>query len=192
VRTPRSNEDDVEIQESSLIRGVKHVRLDTHGDTRGRFTETFRKEWFPERDWGSVQVNLSSSQAGVLRGLHYHFHQVDYWFPVSGQIRAGLFDLRRGSPTEGAWETLVLDAETPAGVFIPVGVAHGYVTLSQSVLAYIVDEYFDGSDELGVAWDDPEIGMPWGTKDPVLSGRDRNNPTWQSLKPEMRPEFKEP
>jgi dTDP-4-dehydrorhamnose 3,5-epimerase len=128
----------------------------------------------------------------VLRGLHYHLHQVDYWFPVSGRIRAGLFDLRRGSPTEGAREILVLDGEKPSGVFIPVGVAHGYVTLTESVLAYIVDEYFDGSDELGVAWDDPEIGMPWGTKDPVLSGRDRNNPFWGSLKAELRPEFREP
>jgi len=180
----------VEIQESSVIRGVKQVRLETHGDARGRFMETFRKEWFPERDWGSVQVNLSTSQGGVLRGLHYHFHQIDYWFPVSGRIRAGLFDLRRGSPTEGAKDVFELEAGT--GLFIPVGVAHGYVTLTESVLAYIVDEYFDGSDELGVAWNDPAIGMPWQTQDPVLSGRDRNNPSFASLGEDMRPEYKEP
>ena len=180
----------MEIQESSVIRGVKQVRLDAHGDPRGRFMETFRKEWFPERDWGSVQVNLSTSQAGVLRGLHYHFHQVDYWFPVSGKIRAGLFDLRRGSPTHGTKDVFELDAG--AGLFIPVGVAHGYVTLTESVLAYIVDEYFDGSDELGVAWNDPAIGMPWQIKDPVLSGRDRNNPALASIHSELRPEYKEP
>jgi len=126
----------------------------------------------------------------VLRGLHYHFHQIDYWFPVSGRIRAGLFDLRRGSPTEGAKDVFELEAGT--GLFIPVGVAHGYVTLTESVLAYIVDEYFDGSDELGVAWNDPAIGMPWQTQDPVLSGRDRNNPSFASLGEDMRPEYKEP
>jgi len=180
----------VETQESSFISGVKHVHLEMHGDARGPFMETFRKEWFPERDWSSVQVNLSTSQAGVLRGLHYHFHQVDYWFPVNGRIRAGLFDLRRGSPTEGAKEAFEL--EPGMGLFIPVGVAHGYVTLTDSVLAYIVDEYFDGSDELGVAWNDPKIGMPWQTSTPVLSGRDLNNPPLESIRSDLRPEYKEP
>lgn len=177
----------MEIQESSVIRGVKQVRLDAHGDARGRFMETFRKEWFPERDWGSVQVNLSTSEAGVLRGLHYHFHQVDYWFPVSGRIRAALYDLRRGSPTEGAKDVFELEAGT--GLFIPVGVAHGYVTLIGSVLAYLVDEYFDGSDEFGVAWNDPNIAMPWRIENPVLSGRDRNNPKLGTIKPTTIPEY---
>jgi dTDP-4-dehydrorhamnose 3,5-epimerase len=179
----------VELRESSFIRGVKHVTLDAHGDGRGRFMETFRREWFPEREWGAVQVNLATSQAGVLRGLHYHLHQVDYWFPVSGRIRAGLFDLRRGSPTEGARELFELDARTPAGVFIPVGVAHGYVTLSDSILSYVVDAYFDGSDELGVAWDDPEIAMPWDARGPVLSARDRANPRLSALRGAKLPEF---
>jgi len=171
----------VEIHESAHIRGVKHVRLDAHGDPRGRFLETFRKEWFPERDWSTVQVNLATSAGGVLRGLHYHLRQVDYWFPVSGRIRVGLYDLRRGSPTQGGRELFELDAATPTGLYIPIGVAHGYYTLTESILTYLVDTYFDGSDERGVAWDDPDIAMPWEVRDPVLSARDLGNPRLSAL-----------
>ena len=151
--------------------------------------ETFRKAWFPEREWSDVQINLSTSASGVLRGLHYHLRQVDYWFPVSGRIRVGLFDLRRGSPTEGARELFELDAETPSGVFIPVGVAHGYYTLTDSTLAYLVDAYFDGTDELGVAWDDPDVAMPWDVRDPMLSGRDRGNRRLSAIAPADLPKF---
>jgi dTDP-4-dehydrorhamnose 3,5-epimerase len=59
------------------------------------------------------------------------------------------------------------------------------------VLAYIVDEYFDGSDELGVSWNDPAVGMPWRIQDPVLSGRDQNNPVLAAIRLELRPEYKE-
>jgi dTDP-4-dehydrorhamnose 3,5-epimerase len=166
----------VEIRESSLIRGVKQVRLEAHEDARGKFVETFRKEWFPERAWGAVQVNQGFSRAGVLRGLHYHLKQIDYWWPTSGRLRVGLYDLRRASPTRGAREVFDLDAVVPVGVFIPVGVAHGYLALSEAVLSYVVDEYFDGKDEYGVAWNDPEIAIDWGITDPVLSPRDASNP----------------
>ena len=179
----------VEIRDSALIRGVRHVRLEAHGDTRGRFLETFRKAWFPERDWSDLQINLSTSAPGVLRGLHFHLRQVDYWFPVSGRIRVGLFDLRRGSPTEGRRELFELDAREPLGLFIPVGVAHGYCALTESTLAYLVDAYFDGSDELGVAWDDPDIAMPWDVRDPMLSPRDLGNRRLSAISMADLPKF---
>lgn len=186
---PRRCEADVEIRESALIRGVKHVHWDVHGDDRGRFAEVFRREWFPERTWGEVQVNLSTSRPGILRGLHYHRKQIDYWWPVSGRIRVGLCDLRRGSPTEGARECFDLDASEHRGLYIPVGVGHGYLTLTDVVLAYVVDVYFDGSDEFGVAWNDPGVGMPWNLADPVLSARDRGNPRLADVDPESLPRF---
>ena len=83
------------ITEFSAIPGVLLVELRPFADERGRFTETFRKEWFPQRAWSNVQSNRSDSRAGVLRGLHYHFHQVDYWYLAAGRIRVGLADLRR-------------------------------------------------------------------------------------------------
>ncbi len=177
----------VEIVESEDIVGVKVVRLLPFGDERGRFMETFRKEWFPERSWDVVQANRSESAAGVLRGLHYHFRQVDYWHVISGEVRVGLADLRAGSPTCGASQVITLRGDEPTGLFIPSGVAHGFYAVTDVTLTYIVDNYYDGDDELGVAWDDPELAVDWGVDAPILSARDQANPRWQEISAEHLP-----
>ena len=176
-----------EIQESSRIHGVKFAVLRVIEDERGRFLETFRKEWFPERTWDVVQGNRSDSRAGVLRGLHYHHRQVDYWMLTAGRVRMALADLRRGSPTRGATLVRVLDADEPVGVFIPVGVAHGFVALTDATMTYLVDNYYDASDEQGVAWNDPDLAIPWETDSPILSARDRSNPLLKELPEEVLP-----
>lgn len=170
-----------EIIASTQIEGVKIARLKAFGDERGRFLETFRKDWFPERSWEIVQTNRSDSRAGVLRGLHYHFHQVDYWYVPHGRIRVGLADLRRASPTVGASQVIEIGDDLDLGVFIPSGVAHGFYALTDATLTYLVDNYYDGTDEFGVAWDDPDLAVPWDVRDPILSGRDRANPRWAAI-----------
>jgi dTDP-4-dehydrorhamnose 3,5-epimerase len=177
-----------EILESARIAGVKRVRLPAFADERGRFVETFRKEWFPERSWARVQTNRSDSRAGVLRGLHYHFQQVDYWYVPSGRMRVGLADLRRSSPTSRCSEVIELDGDNPFGLFIPSGVAHGFLALTDVTLTYLVDNYYDGADELGVAWDDPDLAVAWGVTDPLLSPRDRANPRLNDIAPARLPE----
>src|SRR5690606_17249652 len=138
--------------------------------------ETFRKEWFPERAWERVQTNRSDSKAGVLRGLHYHHRQVDYWYVPFGRIRVGLADLRPSSPTYLQSAVLELGDHNPVGLFIPIGVAHGFAALTDATLTYLVDNYYDNSDENGVAWDDPQLRVPWDIAAPVLSQRDLANP----------------
>lgn len=164
-----------EIIESQIIPGVKVVRMRCFQDERGQFMELFRKDWFPERNWGIIQSNRSDSVADVLRGLHFHHKQVDYWHPTRGEIRVGLADLRRSSPSFGATEVIDLGQEEPAGLFIPVGVAHGFYAKTAATLTYIVDNYYDGEDELGVAWNDADLNIDWGVQEPVLSDRDRQN-----------------
>jgi dTDP-4-dehydrorhamnose 3,5-epimerase len=113
----------------------------------------------------------------VLRGLHYHHHQVDYWMVLRGHIRVGLVDLRPASSTYRQAQTLEMGEEKPVGLLIPVGVAHGFLTLTDATLLYMVDNYYDGNDENGVAWDDPVLALEWGiTTEPILSERDRQNP----------------
>ena len=170
-----------QITESDRIAGVKFAQLQIFGDARGRFMETFRKDWFPERTWEVFQSNRSDSKAGVLRGLHYHFHQVDYWHVPTGRIRVGLADLRPASPTYGACQVLEIGDHNQVGVFIPIGVAHGFLTLTDATVTYLVDQYYNGSDELGVAWNDPTLAVPWGVVDPILSARDQQNPLWQNI-----------
>ena len=201
------------IWESDVVAGVYLVQPDAHGDDRGRFVETYRRSWFPAgREM--VQANRSDKRAGGLVGLHFHLHQADYWYVTRGTALVVLHDLRRGSPTEHATLTLELgddderaaaglgppppaagvvrSTRVPAagiGVFIPPGVAHGFAALTDLTLTYLVDQYYNPADELGVAWDDPDIGVDWRLDGPVVSERDRANPRRRDLPIEQIPHF---
>ena len=166
------------------IAGVFTIDLKVFGDGRGHSAELFRTEWFPERDWGQVQCNRSHSQAGALRALHFHHRQADYWHCLSGTMRIGLYDLRRQSPTHGLADVLVLSGDDFSSLFIPPGVAHGYYAVTDVALLYVVDRFYDGSDEFGVAWNDPDVGIDWGIEPgtpPIVSERDDNNPRLRDL-----------
>jgi dTDP-4-dehydrorhamnose 3,5-epimerase len=169
------------------IAGVQIAELRVFGDERGRFMETFRREWFPQVSWDKMQSNRSDSQAGVLRGLHYHFHQVDYWYVPSGRIRAAMVDLRPNSPTFQQSMTLDMGEENNLGLFIPIGVAHGFAALTDCTLTYIVNNYYDASDEFGIAWNDTRYGLDWGVDAPLISERDANNPIFDAIPAEDMP-----
>jgi dTDP-4-dehydrorhamnose 3,5-epimerase len=175
-----------EVQHSDRITGVWIVRPDVHGDNRGRFVETWRREWVPG---GSemVQANRADRSAGTLVGMHYHLHQADYWYVPFGRALVALHDLREGSPTVGATLTLEIGEHDHRGVYIPPGVAHGFYALTELTITYLVDRYYDPADELGVAWDDPALGIAWPTTTPELSARDRSNPKRADIPPALRP-----
>jgi len=181
------------ITESDVIAGVYVVEPDIHGDERGVFIETYRRSWFPlGREM--IQNNRADRQAGSIVGLHYHLHQADYWYVPIGAARVVLHDLRTGSPTDGATLTLDLGARADGthdhrGVFIPPGVAHGFSALSDMTITYLVDGYYNPDDELGVAWDDPEIAADWGVAEPTLSGRDQKNPRRADIAPQWQPHY---
>jgi dTDP-4-dehydrorhamnose 3,5-epimerase len=175
-----------ELIASTTINDVLLVRPDVHGDERGRFVETYRRSWFPlGREM--VQGNRSEKQAGAVVGLHYHLHQAEYWYVLRGQARVVLHDLRQGSATDGATEIVELDGDVDQGLYIPPGVAHGFASLTDLLLWYLVDSYYNDSDELGLAWDDPEVGADWGVSDPILSNRDQTNPRRADLPEGLRP-----
>ncbi|HTV12824.1 MAG TPA: dTDP-4-dehydrorhamnose 3,5-epimerase [Acidimicrobiales bacterium] len=174
------------VTESDVIADVFVVDPDRHGDERGVFIETYRRSWFPlGREM--VQANRAERQAGAVVGLHYHLHQADYWTVPQGRARVVLHDLRDGSPTDGATLSIDVDAGNALGVFIPPGVAHGFASLTDLTITYMVDSYYNQADELGVAWDDPDIGADWGIAGPVLSKRDRANPRRCNIAPSLRP-----
>lgn len=161
--------------------GVRLLDLVAHADNRGTMTELYRREWLPGAP-EMVQANHSESRAGVLRGLHFHRRQTDYWVLLDGIAFVGLFDLRSGSPTQGRAGQLRLDAgEGLRGLLIPPGVAHGFFAQTAIRLEYLVDVAFDGSDEHGIAWNDPRVGIPWPAADPILSERDRSNPPLEEI-----------
>ena len=175
---------------SSTIAGVAYGAVERHADERGSFRELWRHTRLPEP---FVQANLSSSATGVLRGLHLHRRQVDHWVVARGRAFVALVDVRPlldGRGPNPVVETRELAADE--SVTIPVGVAHGFLALEPLELLYLVTNEFDGSDELGFAWDDPAVGVPWprvpGTPDglPILSQRDRSNPSLDELVGRLR------
>ena len=161
---------------ASRIDGVRIWRPQVHADPRGRFVEVFRSAAMPAQ---MAQSNHSRSEPGVLRGLHYHRRQADLWYLVTGRAQVGLADLRRreGTPVT---DTFVLDGEVPTAVYVPPGVAHGYLALTRIDLIYWVTREYDPEDEQGVAWDDPTLGIEWQLDGPpVTSERDAQNPALQ-------------
>jgi dTDP-4-dehydrorhamnose 3,5-epimerase len=182
-----------QVTESSIIAGVYHVEPSLHGDERGYFVETYRREWFPQgREM--IQGNRGDRVAGCLVGLHYHLHQADYWYVPYGTARVVLHDLRAGSPTDGATISLTLGRRDDgthdhSGVFIPPGVAHGFASLTDTTITYLVDGYYNPADELGVAWNDPAIAGDWGLTDPILSARDQANPARDALPAHVQPHW---
>jgi dTDP-4-dehydrorhamnose 3,5-epimerase len=160
------------------IAGVEVRELRRHADSRGSFAETYRREWLRPGAREMVQSNHSRSKQGVLRGMHYHREQADYWVVLEGKAFVALLDLRSGSPTEGERRELEMDGDHPSGLYIPPGVAHGFYARTDLTLQYLVDAHYRASapDEHGIAWDDPELGISWPEPDPGLSDRDRSNP----------------
>lgn len=187
----------------SSIPGVRYGAIERHADERGSFRELWREDTFgpidpadagapPGLEPRFVQANLSTSTAGVLRGLHLHRRQLDHWLVATGRAFVALVDVRpmlAGGDRPGI-ETRVLGEDE--WVDIPVGVAHGFLALEDLQLVYLVTNAYDGSDELGFAWDDPLVAVDWpavpGTADgrPILSGRDRSNPSLAELVGRLR------
>ena len=179
------------VAESDVIAGVYVVDPSLHGDERGVFVETYRREWFPQgREM--IQANRADRAAGCIVGLHYHLHQADFWYVPFGRARVVLHDLRVGSATDGTTEVFDLGEtdsgeNTHAGVLIPPGVAHGFASLTDMTITYLVDGYYNAADELGVAWDDPQIAADWGVTNPELSDRDAANPKRAEIGERVRP-----
>jgi dTDP-4-dehydrorhamnose 3,5-epimerase len=188
----------------STLDGVRFGAVARHADSRGAFRELWRSSAFPALSAGEtgappgdeatfVQANLSTSATGVLRGLHLHRRQLDYWVVASGRAFVALVDVRPlvdGSGARPLVETREL--ATDDWVVIPTGVAHGFLALEPLELLYLVTNEYDGTDELGFAWDDPLAGVGWprvagaGDGRPILSARDQANPPLIDLVERLR------
>lgn len=166
-------------EELDPIPDVRLIHPQVHEDARGFFVEVLREQPLGAR---FVQGNHSRSRAGVIRGLHYHRRQADAWYPVSGKGQVALADLRRRVPRPPV-VTLELSGDEPVVLYIPPGVAHGFLALTDLDLIYWVTAYHDGSDEFGVAWNDPTLAVPWKVTRPILSHRDARASTldWNSV-----------
>ena len=163
------------------IDGVLRRKNVEHADSRGSFTELWRASLTaPMGEAPMAQANLSKSKAGVLRGMHFHLRQVDLWLLIAGNVVTALTDVRPAF-SGGAPATEVFEMTPGDALFIPRRVAHGFLALTDVTLMYLVSNEYDGTDELGFAWDDAEAAIPWPAKPAVLSDRDLSNPSLREL-----------
>jgi dTDP-4-dehydrorhamnose 3,5-epimerase len=159
-------------------------------DDRGFFFETFRQEDYRGLgvDADFVQDNHSRSARGTVRALHFQVApgQAKLIRAARGAIFDVAVDLRRDSPTYGEYEAFELSDENFRQLYVPVGFAHGFcVTSEVADVTYKVSSYYQGDSERGIAFDDPAIGVPWPVEEPLVSERDRSNPTLAEISPEL-------
>ncbi len=150
------------------LSGLLAIEPSVHGDERGFFIETYRRQWhaqvgIPEEE-SFVQDNHSRSTRGVVRGMHFQVGSgvAKLVRCARGRIVDVAVDLRAGSPTYGQWEAVELDDQTMREVYVPVGFAHGFCVLSDVAdVLYKQTAYYDPDLEAGIAWNDPEVGIVW-------------------------------
>jgi len=163
------------------IPGVIVIEPDVHVDVRGFFLETYHSEKYRAGGIADVfvQDNHSRSMRGTIRGLHLQLQrpQGKLIRVIEGEIFDVAVDVRRGSPTFGKWVGVTLSAENFKQAYIPKGFAHGFaVTSAVAQVEYKCTDVYDSSSEIGISWDDPDIGIDWPMSEPVLSDRDKRHP----------------
>jgi dTDP-4-dehydrorhamnose 3,5-epimerase len=153
------------------------------GDSRGWFTETWSAKAMEDAGihYNFVQDNHSfSASKGVLRGLHYQkgeAAQAKLVRCTRGAVLDVAVDMRKSSPTYKKWVSVELSAENHRQVLVPRGFIHGFLSLTDDVeFLYKVDNYYNKEADRGIRWNDPELGVDWGIKDPILSDKDKNSP----------------
>ena len=168
------------------IPGVVVVEPDVHVDGRGFFVETYHADRYREQGIEApfVQDNHSRSVAGTLRGLHLQLRrpQGKLIRVIEGEVFDVAVDVRRGSPTFGRWVAVMLTAENFKQCYVPPGFAHGFCVVSAiAQVEYKCTDVYDPASEIGVAWNDPAIGISWPVSEPILSVRDSRHPTLAEL-----------
>ena len=176
------------IIEKTSIPGLLVIKRPTFKDERGYFKEIFRVDEL-EKTTGikfiPKQWNHTYSKPNVIRGLH-----AESWdkivYPITGKMFTAIVDIRPDSKTFGEYETFNFDGKDLKALFIPKGLANSICVLGSSPVHYfyLVDAYYSGKDTRAIAWNDPDIGINWPIKNPIISERDRGNPRLRDLFPE--------
>lgn len=169
------------------LKGVVIIEPKVFGDDRGFFLESFNSRRYKELTGITetfVQDNHSRSSKGVLRGLHFQKTkpQGKLVRVVSGEVYDVAVDINPDSATYGCYEGVILSDQNKRQLYVPPGYAHGFAVLSSTAdFEYKCTDYYDPSDEGGIIWNDPDIGIEWPIDNPTLSDKDRTLPRLKDL-----------
>lgn len=166
--------------------GVFIVDPKVFSDSRGMFYEVYSVKKYEEHGIPAhfVQDNHSVSTKGVLRGLHYQVNpgQAKLVRVTRGEVFDVVLDIRKESPTYGKWWGLHLSETNRLQLYIPVGFAHGFCVLSESVeFLYKCSDYYSPENERGIIWNDPDLAIDWPINDPILSKKDKVYPRFKEI-----------
>jgi dTDP-4-dehydrorhamnose 3,5-epimerase len=169
------------------------VKPVVHGDERGFFHETYRREAYAALGIPDefVQDNHSRSGHGIVRGMHFQLDMAKLVRCSTGSIVDVLVDVRRGSPTFGEWEAFQLDDENLHQLYCPIGFAHGFCVVSGTAdVMYKCSAYYDPALERGIAYDDPDVGIEWPDIELTPSERDATAPRLSEIADELPFEYR--
>ena len=176
---------------------LKVINARRFSDERGYFYEAFNWEKYRAAlnlKHTFAQDNVSSSKHGVLRGLHYQYPQAQGKLVsvIQGEVFDVAVDIRRGSPTYGQWDGVVLSESNQRQFWVPRGFAHGFVVLSDhAIFAYKCDEYYAPMNEKSVAWNDPALNIQWQIKAPIVSPKDSQALMLEQISPDELPRYED-
>ena len=182
---------------SDIGLGCHLIEPQVFGDDRGFFFESFNQpRWAAETglDRSFVQANVSRSQRGVLRGLHYQWPQAQGKLVsvLEGEVQDVAVDIRRGSPTFGQSVSVLLSADNHRLFWIPEGFAHGFVVLSdRAVFHYLCTTPYKREDDAGLRWNDARLAIDWPVSEPLLSNKDAALPFLDEIAAARLPEMNE-
>lgn len=187
IGLPRKNMEKQYIKTTS-IPGLLILDRPKFSDERGFFRELFHKDELEKMaglKFDAIQMNHSRSSPGVIRGIHAEgWNKIIY--PVSGEVFIAIVDIRPELSTFAKVETFNIGDNNRFGLFIPNGLANSFCVIGDKPLdyVYLVDAYWDGLDTRAIAWNDSDLNINWPVKNPIISQRDKNNPTLRELFPE--------
>lgn len=178
--------------EKTALEGVMIIEPDVFTDERGYFFESFQEKRYQEALGITdrfVQDNVSLSQKGVLRGLHYQappFAQGKLVQVLKGRVLDVAVDIRSGSPTYGKHVMVELSSDNHKQFFIPAGFAHGFLTLEDdTIFTYKCTNVYSREHDRGILWNDPSLGIDWGNDAPMVSEKDQKHPLFGDIEQEF-------
>ncbi len=175
------------MQIESLLPGLFLIKPKVFEDHRGHFFESFREDVLAQNgvETKFIQDNQSLSQKGILRGLHFQappFAQGKLVRVIQGAVLDVVVDIRKNSPTFGQHVAIELSESNFLMMYIPVGFAHGFLTLQDNtIFTYKCTDYYHPEVEGGILWNSPDLNLPWKIETPILSAKDEKLPTFKSF-----------
>jgi len=167
---------------STKFKGLKVIQSKSFIDNRGLFKEDYKKKFFKKKNF--IFGCTSTSKKNVIRGLHLQskFAQEKYVSVLKGAILDVVLDVRKKSKTFGKHFKIILSDKNAKSIFIPAGFAHGFLGLKkENIIYYTCTNYRSAKNEVGILWNDKDLKIKWGIKNPILSKKDKKNFTFKEF-----------